>query len=71
MKRVLSHPRGETDLAARAETKHQPRRYEHWIHAKYCRGEYDHLMSSAEASARRSRCETVCGLCRRLNSLPA
>lgn len=46
------------------------RRYEHWIQAKVCNGDYDHLGSAEEAARRRERCAKICGLCRYIQARP-
>jgi hypothetical protein len=51
-------------------TKTHSRRYEHYIHARVCHGDYDHLHTPAEAAERKARCARICGLCRYINSLP-
>ena len=55
-------------IAEDAERTHG-RRYEHLLHAKYCHGSLDHLLSSEETASRQGRCAKICGLCRYINSL--
>ncbi len=54
---------------AQESARTHSRRYEHWIQAKYCNGEYDHLKSPKAAADRQARCAKICGLCRYINSL--
>lgn len=54
---------------AENEAKTRRRRYEHFLHAKYCHGGLDHLSSLEEVAERQARCAKICGLCRYVNSL--
>jgi len=45
------------------------RRYEHWIQARLCHGEYDNCQSPELVAKRQERCAKICGLCRYINSL--
>lgn len=63
-------PKTWAEHVAEVSSRTHGRRYEHWIHAKVCQGDYDRRMTAAEAAKRRARCAKICGLCRYLYSVP-
>jgi len=54
---------------AQESAKTNSRRYEHWIQARLCTGEYDRNRSPDVVAERKARCAKICGLCRYINSL--
>ncbi len=65
-----SRPMTWAERLALLETKSSTsRRWEQYLHVKYCAGGFDHLHSDAEVALRKARCANICGLCRHINSL--
>jgi len=51
------------------DLKRGKRRYEHYIHASYCCGQYDNHNTSDWVAKRSARCSSICGICRWMYSI--